>query len=102
MDWLNESASLMLTTLIGKSALGGVTGMDGTIAPVVEDPDGSPPTPRCRELLHALSQVTPLVAVLSARPAPELHVLIDLPELLYAGNRGLEMWNGGRMDFAPE
>jgi len=102
MDWLNENASSMLTTLIGKSALGVVTGMDGTIAPVVEDPDGSPPTPRCRELLHALSQVTPLVAVLSARPSPDLHALVDLPELLYAGNRGLEMWNGGRMDFAPE
>lgn len=103
MDWLNETTTSLLETLASKERLGIVTGMDGTITPISSDaPDGHSPSKRCRDLLQGLSQITPLVAILSARPASDLHVLIDLPDVVYAGNRGLEIWIGGRLDFSPE
>jgi trehalose 6-phosphate phosphatase len=102
MDWLTDTTAPMLQTLIGKQKLGIVTGMDGTIASVADDAEGNPPSPRCRDLLRDLSKVADVVAVLSARPVSQLHELIDLPDVMYLGNRGLEMWTGGRVDYAPE
>jgi trehalose 6-phosphate phosphatase len=103
MDWLNETTTSLLEMLVSKDRLGIVMGMDGTIAAVSsESPDGHSPSARCREVLQGLSQITPLVAILSARPAADLHVLVDLPDVIYAGNRGLETWIGGRLDFSPE
>jgi trehalose 6-phosphate phosphatase len=102
MDWQNDKTTPMLQTLISKPKLGIVTGMDGTIAPVADDAEGNPPSPRCRELLRDLSKVADVVAVLSARPVSQLHALIDLPDVMYLGNRGLELWVGGRVDYAPE
>lgn len=103
MEWLNETTTSLLESLVSKDRLGIVTGMDGTIAAVSsESPDGHSPSARCREVLQGLSQITPLVAILSARPASDLHVLVDLPDVIYAGNRGLETWIGGRLDFSPE
>jgi trehalose 6-phosphate phosphatase len=102
MDWLTDTTAPMLQTLIGKQKLGIVTGMDGTIAPVADDAEGNPPSARCRELLRDLSKVAEVVAVLSARPVSQLHALVDLPDVMYLGNRGLELWMGGRVDYAPE
>jgi trehalose-phosphatase len=40
--------------------------------------------------------------VISARPATDLRLRVGLADLVYAGNRGLEIWRAGRVDVAPE
>lgn len=102
MDWQSEDAAELLHTLIGKPRLGLVTGMDGTLSPITDEWAGTPPSRRCQTLLAALAERLPLVAVLSARPALDLRYLINLPSLVYLGGRGLETWEGGRRDIAPE
>lgn len=81
--------------------LGLVTDMDGTISVIRLVPSEAHPTPRSRELLHALSLHLPLVAVVSGRAADDVRARVDLPELVYVGNHGLERWQDEQVVVDP-
>lgn len=71
---------------------------DGTLAPIVEDPDEArvpDETRRTLERLHADPNVT--VAIVSGRSVPDLRRRIDLPVSLI-GNHGLERYDPPGLD----
>jgi trehalose 6-phosphate phosphatase len=69
--------------------------VDGTLAPIVDDPArASVPRPT-REALRALARRFALVACVSGRRAAEARRLVGLDELAYAGNHGLEVLGPG-------
>jgi trehalose 6-phosphate phosphatase len=101
MYW-RDAISSMLRALVEKSRLGLITDMDGTISPIVEEPDAARITPRSRELLQALQTRLALVAVVSGRAAADIRDRVGLPGLVYVGNHGMERWNGDHIETSPE
>jgi trehalose 6-phosphate phosphatase len=95
INW--KAATKILEPVASAARFGLVTDLDGTLAPVVVNPEEASPTPRNRELLRDLSQLLPLVALLSGRSASDLVERVGLPRLIYVGNHGLDRWEGGAL-----
>lgn len=102
MDWQNDTAFAAVRALIEEPRLGLVTALEGTLCPVVDNPEGAHVSPHCRSVLDGLADVLTVVAVISARPATDMRVRVELPNIVYAGIRGLEIWENGRLEIAPE
>jgi trehalose-phosphatase len=69
--------------------------IDGTLAPIVDDPDRAAVPDETREVLAALARRYALVACVSGRAALAARDLVGLAELTYAGNHGLEVLRPG-------
>lgn len=105
MDWQTpggQTVQNLLRPLLDQPRLGLVTDMDGTISPVVADPNAAQVTPRARALLRALRAHLALVAVISGRAAADVRERVGVPGLVVAGNHGLEFWANGAAHLAPE
>jgi trehalose-phosphatase len=80
--------------------------VDGTLAPIVDDPESATVPVETREVLRALARRYALVACVSGRRAVEARRLVGIDELTYAGNHGLELLAPGAdeamVDLAPE
>lgn len=74
---------------------------DGSLAPIVDDPDASRPLPAARDALRALVGRVALVAVVSGRPVAFLHDRIGLDGVTYVGQYGLQRWQGDRVITDP-
>lgn len=96
MHWQNATTSY-LNRFVNAERPGIITDMDGTISPIVDQPDAAQPTQRSRQLLHDLQQVFALVAVVSGRSAADVSQRVGLPDLIYVGNHGLERWEEGEL-----
>ena len=73
---------------------------DGTLTPIVSDPDKAILSDRMRSLLKALSRhVT--VAIVSGRDLTNIKNLVQLNELIYAGSHGFEIEapDGAKMEL---
>lgn len=101
MHW-RDAQTTMLHTLVAIPRLGLVTDMDGTISPIVPDPDAAQVTPRSRALLKALQPCLALVAVVSGRAADDVRARVATPGVLCVGNHGLEVWSDGEVKLTPE
>jgi trehalose 6-phosphate phosphatase len=101
MDW-QEAKDTLLKPLITSARVGVITDMDGTLAPIVPNPEDAYPTERSKELLRQLSDHLTLVAAVSGRAVADLHTRIDLPKLAYSGNHGLERWEDGKVVVSPQ
>jgi trehalose 6-phosphate phosphatase len=82
--------------------VGMITDMDGTLRPIVPVPSAAQPTERNRKLLRDLNQKLALVAVVSGRAVQDVYQRVNLPELVYAGNHGLERWQNGEVVASPQ
>ncbi|AGB38975.1 trehalose-phosphatase [Natronococcus occultus] len=74
---------------------------DGTLAPIVEDPDEAEPTDRVEDVLDAITtepEVT--TAVVSGRALADVRERVDGPRI-YAGNHGLELERGDSVAVHP-
>lgn len=100
MHW-KSAINAILAPLVGLPRVGLVTDVDGTISPIVAHPEDAQVTPRSRDLLAALRQTLALVAVVSGRGAADVRDRVGLPDLVYAGNHGLEWWRDGKIELAP-
>lgn len=98
--WKDATATL-LAPLIDAARLGIITDVDGTISPIVDQPDAAQVTARSRALLAALQGQAALVAVISGRAAADVQARVGLPGLVYVGNHGLERWISGEVETAP-
>lgn len=87
-----QDATDTLRSLVETPRFGLVTDVDGTISPIVDNPDDARVTSRNRALLEQLGQELPLVAVISGRAAADVHDRVGLPHVLYIGNHGFEQW----------
>ena len=75
------------------------TDFDGTLAPIVDVPDGAVPLPGVREVLDDLSERVASVGVVSGRPVGFLQRWLDGPRVVLSGLYGLETAIGGeRLD----
>ena len=68
-----------------------LTDIDGTLAPIVDDPAAAAVPAETREVLAALAQRFALVGCISGRRATEARRLVGLDGIAYAGNHGLEL-----------
>ena len=99
MTWKDHP---LLPPLARAERLGLITDMDGTISQIVPVPADAKPTERSRNLLQALHDQLTLVAVVSGRSAADVAARVNLPDLVYIGNHGLERWQDGRVHLAPQ
>lgn len=99
--WKN-AVETALRPLVSLPRLGLVTDVDGTISPIVDQPDVAQVTPRAKDLLAALAVRLTLVAAVSGRAAADVRARVGLPGLVYVGNHGLERWVGGHVEAVPQ
>lgn len=78
------------------------TDYDGTLAPIVEDPDRAVPDPRAVRALDELSQAVGVAAVVSGRPLSFLRSRLRLESVAYLGVYGLESWIPHRLVASRE
>lgn len=65
--------------------------VDGTLAPIVDDPDAAQVSPETAAALADLADRYLLVACISGRHALDARRIVGLDRLFYAGNHGLEL-----------
>jgi trehalose 6-phosphate phosphatase len=75
---------------------------DGTLAPIVDDPEAAAPLPGTQELLGRLAGRFAAVALVSGRPAAWLAAHAAAAGVRYLGLYGLEEVVEGRVAVAPE
>lgn len=76
---------------------------DGTLTPIVERPELAVLAPPVREVLGALARSPGIkVAIVSGRSLADVRAKIRLPDLIYAGNHGLEIEGPGLSFQLPE
>jgi trehalose 6-phosphate phosphatase len=69
--------------------------VDGTLAPIVQDPSASAVPDAVRKLLDSLRQRYELVACISGRRALDARRIVGLDSITYIGNHGLERLDPG-------
>ena len=69
--------------------------VDGTLAPIVDDPAAASVPEPTREALREAARWFGLVACITGRPAIEARFMVGVEELIYAGNHGLELLEPG-------
>src|SRR5215207_303599 len=79
-----------------------LTDVDGTIAPIVQDPGDAAVPERTRRLLRELAERYALVGCLSGRRAAEARRIVGLDELAYSGNHGFELLLPGDSEVRPD
>lgn len=72
--------------------------IDGTLAPIVDDPAAATVPPAARALLAELASRYRLVACISGRRAGAARRMVGLDALTYAGNHGLELLRPGEVE----
>jgi trehalose 6-phosphate phosphatase len=97
-----DAIPTLLQRLIDSNRPGLISDMDGTLSPIVPRPDDARPTERNLELLAALNDQLPLVALISGRSVLDLRQRVGLSQLTYVGNHGLEQWENGTIRTPPE
>jgi trehalose 6-phosphate phosphatase len=88
--------------LLAQHPCGLLTDIDGTISPIAATPDAAQVSPIARKQLHILSQHIDLVGAISGRAAADAAKMVGLPDLLYIGNHGMEVWQHGIAAPIPE
>jgi trehalose 6-phosphate phosphatase len=79
-----------------------LTDVDGTIAPIVQDPAEAAVPERTRDLLRALAERYALVGCLSGRRATDARRIVGLADLAYSGNHGFELLLPGEEEVRPD
>ena len=76
---------------------------DGTLAPIVSRPEQAYLPPDTRQLFNDLKNNTRFVlGVISERSLADVRDRVSVPDIIYAGNHGLEMEGIGEKFLHPE
>ncbi len=84
-----------LRSVLGQRPCGLLTDIDGTISSIAPTPDAAFVTPTARQHLARLAERLDLVAAISGRAAADAARMVGLPQLVYIGNHGLDVWRNG-------
>lgn len=95
MDWKENDA--LWQRLISHEKFALISDFDGTLSPIVNDPDGARPNPQVLPTLAALQERLLLVGVLSGRMAEDVAARVGIPGLVYIGNHGFERIQAGEI-----
>lgn len=74
---------------------------DGSLSPIVDDPDAAIPLLAARDALAALVGHVGRVAVVSGRPVAFLRAALAIEDLTYVGQYGVQRWDGQRVITDP-
>ena len=85
-----EDALQYATNVLGASPAALITDIDGTISRIVSRPEDAVVSERMRESLRQLATQLALVAVVTAREESVARRMVQVPELTYVGNYGLD------------
>jgi trehalose 6-phosphate phosphatase len=99
MTWQDNP---LLDDLLAAERIGLVTDFDGTLSPVVPHANDAAITPRNKELLTALNDQLPLVAIMTGRGAEDAYNRAGIEGLVVVGNHGFEEWRDGELHVTPE
>jgi trehalose-phosphatase len=80
----------------GRSAI--LCDIDGTLAPIVDDPADAAVPEAARVVLRSLAARYRLVACISGRRASAARRMVGVDELVYLGNHGLERLDPGQVE----
>ncbi|MEJ2758837.1 MAG: trehalose-phosphatase [Anaerolineales bacterium] len=95
MDWKENLALWDRLVIQQKFAL--VSDFDGTLSPIVNDPDSAMPDPKILPLLSELRDHLLAVAVLSGRAVEDVSERVGVPGLVFIGNHGFERFQDGKI-----
>jgi trehalose 6-phosphate phosphatase len=84
-----------LRSVLEQRPCGLLTDIDGVLSPIAPTPDAAYVTPAARRHLQRLAERLNLVAAISGRAAADAARLVGLPQLIYIGNHGMEVWRNG-------
>jgi trehalose 6-phosphate phosphatase len=84
--------------LLIEPPFGLITDVDGTISPIAPTPQQAIITAPCRRYLTRLARQVALVALVSGRPAAEIHAMAGIKTAVYIGNHGMERWQAGQVE----
>ncbi len=84
--------------LLEHRPLGIMSDIDGTLAPIVPDPEQAEISPGCRTALERLVKRGVRVALISGRSLDKAREIVGLDDVAYAANHGLELWIDGRAE----
>ncbi|XP_052184508.1 probable trehalose-phosphate phosphatase D isoform X2 [Diospyros lotus] len=93
--WLNEHPSAlrcfkgMMSTAKGKKIIVFLD-YDGTLSPIVNDPDRAFMSDRMRSAVHEVARRFP-TAIISGRSRDKVYEFVQLDEVYYAGSHGLDI-----------
>lgn len=91
-----QDVAELLTDLLGRFPAGLFSDFDGTLSPMASTPDGAQIAPGARDILGALASQIELVGIVTGRAVDDARSRVDLPDLLYVGNHGLEWAERGK------
>jgi trehalose 6-phosphate phosphatase len=74
---------------------------DGSVSPIVDDPDAARALPEARDALAALVGQIGRVAIVSGRPVAFLRDAIGIDGITYVGQYGVQRWDGERVVTDP-
>ncbi|MBI3998016.1 MAG: bifunctional alpha,alpha-trehalose-phosphate synthase (UDP-forming)/trehalose-phosphatase [Armatimonadetes bacterium] len=95
--WLFADIDAIRETVLSRDRIAVLLDFDGTLVPIADRPQDVVLTPAMRGRLARLSASPRCVAgVISGRALEDLRARVGLPDLLYAGNHGLELAGPGR------
>lgn len=97
MEWLWSHWPQVAAEILSSSHTALLLDYDGTLTEIAPTPEQATLPASTRSLLRELARRPRMtVAVISGRPLNELRRLVRVRNLIYIGNHGLEMWQGGR------
>lgn len=99
MNWKDDLQ--LWKELAQQPGFGLVTDVDGTISPIVDEPDQAAILPGVRPLLEQLRDHLLVVGVISGRGAEDVRQRVGVPGLVYYGNHGFEKLYRGKV-IIPE
>ncbi|MCS7051757.1 MAG: trehalose-phosphatase, partial [Thermomicrobium sp.] len=99
-DW--ESIVHRALTVLRARPSGIVTDFDGTLSPIVPEPDRAQPTPLAIDALRRLAGQIDLVAVVTGRRAEDVMRRLNVPRIVVVGNHGAEWLVDGRSRIVPD
>jgi trehalose 6-phosphate phosphatase len=93
---------MALRDVLTHRPFGLITDIDGTLSPIAPTPDAARVSAFAREQLAALAQQVEVVAAVSGRAASDAAAMVRLPNIIYVGNHGFEIWRDGVSQPIPE
>ena len=97
---LHHSLPVIESRIIGAEALLIQLDFDGTLAPIVPTPDEARMPEATRELLAELAaQPGITVVILSGRSLADVREKTKVPNVVYGGNHGMEIWHEDGLAF---
>lgn len=96
-----SSREALAGSALAATPAGLLTDLDGTLAPIIDDPAAVRPVPGAAEALAALAGRLAVVGVVTGRAAAEARRIVGLDDLLVVGNHGLEWLAPGAAAAEP-